>query len=318
MNRRINLTHLAIALLAALAIGVLAACSSAGPAMLPPSSAPTLANSPAQNQTAPQPGTPGAGQVQVVVVPSELVVGPDRFAVGIIDPAKGMIQDATVHFTYYELSNGTASVESQADATRESAPGTPTTIYTHEREFKHAGNWGVQVDARYADGTILQKRIGFQVIDKSPTRKVGDKVPGLDTAVATPQTDLHKLTSSTRPNPAFYKISLANALMDGKPTIVLFSTPAYCTSRLCGPAYDATTELQTRYGDKLNYVAVEVYTGLPNPADSGWQLDPAMQAFGLQTEPWLYLVDKSGTIAYRVEGLFTADEVDRHIQDILK
>ena len=55
----------------------------------------------------------------------------------------------------------------------------------------------------------------------------------------------------------------------------------------------------------------------PNPAASNWEVAPAMQAFGLTTEPWLYLMDADGKIIYRVEGLFTTTEVERHLQPIL-
>jgi hypothetical protein len=39
-----------------------------------------------------------------------------------------------------------------------------------------------------------------------------------------------------------------------------------------------------------------------------------MTAFGLTTEPWLYLIDAQGKIVYRVEGVFSTAEVERHLQ----
>ncbi len=286
----------------------LTACSGASPASqgmgVTPRAAPSLAPS---------------GPMQAVLVPSELVPGENRFAVGLLQANGQMIHDATVHFQYYDLSNPpTPVLESQADATRLETADRLTTIFAHERKFDRTGNWGVVIQAKFLDGTMQTANIGFQVLANSPTLKVGQKMPAVDTPTAASVGDnLKLLTSSTRPNPAFYKTSLKEALQSGKPTLLLLSTPAYCTSRLCGPAYDTTTELQKLYGDKLNYISVEVYTGLPNPAETNWQLNPIMQFLGLQTEPWLYLVDKNGTVAYRVEGLFTADEVEKHIQAVL-
>lgn len=43
-----------------------------------------------------------------------------------------------------------------------------------------------------------------------------------------------------------------------------------------------------------------------------------MAAFGLSTEPWLYLIDAAGTVTYRVEGLFTADEIAHHLLALLE
>ena len=129
--------------------------------------------------------------------------------------------------------------------------------------------------------------------------------------------NLRMISSAPHPNPAFYHQTLAQALATGKPTMLLFATPLFCQTRLCGPSYDVMDHLQQRYGSALNYVHVEVYTGLPNPAETNWQLDPAMAAFGLQTEPWLFLIDKTGTIVYRVEGLFTEGEIDQHLKPLL-
>lgn len=260
-----------------------------------------------------------AAQMQVVLVPSELVIGPNRFAVGLFDATGRMIQDATVHFQYFDLSNPNAPrLESEADAVRLQTSEGLTTIFAHERSFDRAGNWGVAVQARFPDGTSAIQRIGFHVLATSPTLKVGQRVPRIDTPTAAEvNNDLKRLTSAAEPNPAFYRSSLARAITSGKPTVLLLATPAFCQSRLCGPDYETTSELQRRFGDQLNFVHVEVYTGLPDPSANNWQLAPAMQALGLGTEPWLYLIDKDGTVIYRLEGLLTADEVASHIRAVL-
>jgi hypothetical protein len=106
-------------------------------------------------------------------------------------------------------------------------------------------------------------------------------------------------------------------MRNGKPTVLLFATPAFCQTRFCGPAYEMTSELQQRYGDQINFVHVEIYTGLPNPAANNWEVAPAMTAFGLSTEPWLFLIDRNGVVFYRVEGLFTTDEIEQYIPALL-
>lgn len=254
--------------------------------------------------------------MEVVLVASELVIGPNRFAVGLFDGAGRMVQDAAVHFHYYNLSNpATPVLETEADATPLHTPDGFTTIFGQERTFNRAGDWGVEVQARFPDGTTALKRIGFEVLADSPTLKPGQKAPALDTPTATEVNgDLSQLTSAQTPNPAFYELSLAETMATNKPTVLLFATPAFCQTRFCGPAYELTTELQTRYGDAFNFVHVEVYTGLPNPAANNWEVAPSMAEFGLTTEPWLYLIDTKGTIVYRVEGVFTTAEVERHLQ----
>ena len=257
--------------------------------------------------------------IEVVLVASELVVGPNRFAVGLFDEEGHVVHEAAVHFHYYDLSNpATPVLETEADATPIHTPDGYTTIFTQEREFTRPGEWGVEVQARFPDGTDAVKRIGFDVLADSPTLKPGQLAPALVTPTSSlVNNDLSKLTSALTPNPAFYNLSLAQALDNDRPTVLLFATPAFCQTRFCGPAYDQTSELQTHYGDSFNFVHVEVYTGLPNPAANNWEIAPTMAAFGLTTEPWLYLIDTHGKIVYRVEGVFTTAEVERHLQAVL-
>jgi hypothetical protein len=258
-------------------------------------------------------------EMGVALVPSELVVGLNRFAVGLFDAESQVVHDAEVHFHYYDLTNANAPVlESHAEAIRRQTPDGLTTIFTQDREFDRAGDWGVEVQASFADGSASVKRIGFKVLPDSPAPLPGEAAPSVETAVASDvDNDLSKLSSSLTPNPAFYEQSLSDALTNGKPTVLLFATPAFCQTRFCGPAYEMTSELQTQYADQMNFIHVEIYSGLPDPSVNNWQLAPAMEAFGLSTEPWLYLLDSSGVVVYRVEGLFTVEEVEQYIPAVL-
>jgi len=258
-------------------------------------------------------------EMSVALVPSELVVGANRFAVGLFDGEGQVVHDAEVHFHYYDLSNPDAPVlESHAEATRRQTPDKLTTIFAHERDFDRAGPWGVEVQATFGDGRAAIKRISFEVLADSPSPIPGEVVPSVETAVSSDVgNDLSKLSSALVPNPAFYEQSLVDAIASGKPTVLLFATPAFCQTRFCGPAYDLVSLLQLKYGSMVNFIHVEVYTGLPDPAANNWELAPAMTAFGLRTEPWLYLLDRSGVVVYRVEGLFTPQEIERHLPALL-
>lgn len=258
-------------------------------------------------------------EVRVVVVPSELVVGPNRFAVGLFDQEDNLIQDATVHFHYYDLRDpDNALLESEATARPVQDREGYTTIFTHDREFTIPGQWGVEVDVYMPNGNKAKQRVGFVVMNDSPSLSAGEQAPGLNTLTAEDvKQDLGRLTSSQAPEPALHQLSLAQALANGKPTVLLFATPAYCETRFCGPAYEEVKKLLPLYGDQLNFVYVEVFSGLPDPASTNWAASPAVTAFGLESEPWVYLIDAGGTIVYRLEGIFTAEEVEEQIRNRL-
>lgn len=270
------------------------------------------------SQPAPEP-TPEVRDVQVVLVNSEISPGQNRFAIALFDQAQQFIHDATVQFEYFDLSDANAPVaESTAKATRRQSADGFTTIYAHSRPFERVGDWGVQVKVLFPDGAIAQQGISFVVTDSATSMPVGLLAPSIETPTAVSAGgDLSLITTALEPEPAFYELSLDEALQNNAPTLVYFSTPAFCQTRLCGPGYDELVDFYEQSGDDFNIIHVEVFTDLPNPAEAGWPLAPAMQAFGLTTEPWLYVMDETGEVVYRVEGLFTAVELTETLPELL-
>ena len=245
-----------------------------------------------------------------------MVVGPNRFAVGLFDEQGNLIHDADVHFHYYDLRDPDKAVyESDADAARVQSPDGQTTIYTHERDFNLPGLWGVEVEAKLPGGGGAKQRIGVEIVEDSTTLSPGDKAPYMHTQVLRDVSmDASQLTSAEEPIPVLHEQSLDGALDNDKPTLLLFATPAFCETRFCGPAYEIVGDLHKEYSEKLNFVYVEVFDGLPDPGISGFQASPGAQAFGIQSEPWVYFIDEEGAIVYRLEGLFTGEEIEQQLR----
>ncbi len=260
----------------------------------------------------------GAAGMQVVMVQSVITVGPNRFAIGLLDGDK-FVKNARVTLTFYDLNGGQQKQVGTIPATYREAPDGFAAMYTVETTFPEAGSWGVAVSGTTSDGKPIDQKVGFDVVSSSPELAVGKKAP----SARTPTVDsvggaLKKLSSAPKPNPAFYRLSLDQALTSGKPTLVQFSTPAFCTSRLCGPVYDVIDRVYPAYADQVNFIHVEVYKDLPNPDLSKPQIADAMTAFGLKTEPWTYLLDKNGVVVWRVEGLITTDELQAALDALPK
>ena len=254
--------------------------------------------------------------MQAILVPSELVLGPNRFAVGLMDPQGALIDDATVHFHYYDLSDReNPFVESEANARKITSPDSLTTIYAHDRDFVRTGLYGLEIEARRADGSILKQRIGFEVADDTETIGPGEKAPLVNTATLSDVGgDARLLTSAANPDPALHQISLAQALNNDQPTLLLLATPSFCQTRFCGPAYELVSEIAPAYEERLNFVYAEVFSGLPDPASNGFAPSRVMTDFGLESEPWVFLIDEEGTVVYRLEGLFTVEEIEQQLR----
>ena len=258
-------------------------------------------------------------QIQLVLVPSEVIVGPNRFAIGIFNQGGDLVHEADVHLHFYDLTDhSNPFFESEADAYSLSTERGDVTIFAFDREFSHAGDWGVEVEVTFPDGSEALSGIRFFVEDDSPSIKPGDKAPVIHTPVSEDvNQNLSLLSSAEKPNPAFYATSLDKSISSGQPTLLLFATPAFCQTRFCGPSYEIFNELYGIYKGQINFIHVEVFSGLPNPEINNYAVTPSMEKFGLESEPWVFLIDENGLVLYRVEGLFTPDELKKNINAFL-
>jgi hypothetical protein len=96
--------------------------------------------------------------------------------------------------------------------------------------------------------------------------------------------------------------------------VLISSTPELCHSRICGPVTDVAVQLQHEFGNRIVFIHQEVYAD-NNPTKG---LRPQMKAFHLQTEPWVFTINRQGIIAARLEGAFGLDELRQAIDAALK
>ena len=105
-----------------------------------------------------------------------------------------------------------------------------------------------------------------------------------------------------------HEISLDEALKQGVPTTVIFATPEFCQTVVCGPAVGTVDKVRTEgdWGD-MAWIHVEVYSKV-----SGGELTPGkpINEWGLPSEPWLFSIDSSGKIASRLDGPMLHDIVE--------
>jgi hypothetical protein len=129
--------------------------------------------------------------------------------------------------------------------------------------------------------------------------------------------DISEIDSSSPPRTAMHELTIAEAIDSGRPTVVAFATPAFCQSRVCGPFMDTVVDpLFQRYGDRVNFVHVEPY--VLGKARQGQLVPiPAAEEWGLQTEPWLFIIDRQGRVAAKLEAIVALDEVEPVLERVL-
>jgi hypothetical protein len=264
-------------------------------------------------QPAPPPTPVAAAKVAaptLVLATSELVVGPNRFAVGIIDEANKPIFDAQVTFGFFQVNGQEATKRAESAATFRWVEQQARGIYTAPVQFDAPGRWGVET-AIVRNGQRQVIRSPFDVKATGLAPMIGSPAIRSKTATERDVNDLSEICTAAPPC-SLHGISMDDALANGKPTAVLFASPGYCTSQTCAPQLGVLLGVQAKYAATVNLVHVEIYKDPRNQV-----LADAVTEWHLPSEPWMFFVDRSGTIVERFDGIATPEEIDAGMARIL-
>ena len=151
------------------------------------------------------------------------------------------------------------------------------------------------------------------VRERSLTPALGAPAPLTKSKTLSDTPAMDELTSDPQPDSALYTMTIAEAVASGEPLVVVFSTPAYCTTATCGPQLDVLKQAKERHSDRANFIHVEVYD---NPHEiegdlSNARIAPAVTEWGLPSEPWTFVVGSDGLVAAKFEGFATFDELEQ-------
>jgi len=175
-------------------------------------------------------------------------------------------------------------------------------FYKADVTFDEAGEWTAQLTSPEGEA----EPVAFQVQAVSPVPATGQAAIPSPTKTLD-NFEVEELTTDPDPELRLYQQSLADALASGRPSVLIFATPAFCRTAVCGPIVDEVATLVDDYPD-VNFVHVEVYEPLDN---TDGELIPvqAVVEWQLPSEPWVFVIDDEGAIASAFEGFLTREEV---------
>jgi hypothetical protein len=277
------------------------------------------------------PGAAPASALTPVFAFTETVVGPNRLPIGIIkDGSPVNDPNAQITLRFYQLDVDAKTAVGEASATYY-GQGLPAAVYVANFTFPSAGNWGVEVVMQLSDmATPTSTKLQLPVSTRALAPMVGDVAIRVDTLTPQSVTDVAQLVSTTAPDVALYQTSLATALDQGRPIALLFATPGFCRTAVCGPSLAVFAALQQEFGGTVTFIHSEIYrypfgesfaqqseifaqamreTRNLTDAERKIGVSDAYYAWGLQSEPWLFLINSQGVITARFEGGLTSEEL---------
>jgi hypothetical protein len=182
-------------------------------------------------------------------------------------------------------------------------PDAAKVVYATNIKLDAPGEWRL-IAVQREGGTLRSTRMpSIEVAQNEDIPDVGD--PAVRTSTPTVEDVGNVAAIDTRdPHDTMHDIDLEDAL-GKRPVVLLFATPALCSSRVCGPVVDVTEQVKSEVGGDVAFIHMEIFED--NDPNKGPRKQ--VRAFGLQTEPWLFVIDAKGKVSTRIEGAFSLDEL---------
>lgn len=268
-----------------------------------------------------------AGQEGPVVSPAARVLrrGENRFSFGVFTTGREQITDAdaAIYAAPKNLQGPAigpfpARIEdlttepSFRARTTSDDPDAAKVVYVADVPLNRPGEW--------AFGALVKQGTGFgasllptpSLVDQFDPVDVGDRAPRVSTPTAGDVADISEIDTRV-PAGTMHEEDLADVL-GRKPVVLLFATPALCQSRICGPVVDVAEQVKRDHGGEVAFIHQEVY--VENDLNKGTR--PQLQAYRLDSEPWLYVIDREGKVSTAIEGAYSVDELEAAVQRVLE
>jgi len=267
------------------------------------------------------PGTSSGDKTTFTPIPgnSELVVGKNRVAIAVVDSKNDKLLGDPGNSVQLQFKDAHGDLIGQPeDATFVEAIAGTTGFWVLNHTFETAGNENAVITMTRGDQTTSVD-VTFVITQTGNAPMIGAAAPPADNPTLASEPNKKKLTTDPEPNDAFYQMTVTQALDAHKPFVVVFGTPAFCQTALCGPMLDNVKAVQPEFADRVNFIHIEPYVldengSLVTAADGGPQPTQPTTDWNLQTEPWLFVVGADGKVTDRFEGSASPDELRQAIQ----
>ena len=260
--------------------------------------------------------------LRVILGTPDLGAGPSRIAFALFDDV-GLIEFPGLLVRTYFYPEGPEAMRlgplEQAVLDYHQFPLGSRGTFTGMLDLASAGLWGIEVAVPRPDGSIESLLFPVMVKEQSTAPAVGAPAPRGENRMALDVASLAELTTSSEPDPALYAERINAALDRGRPFVITFASPAFCTTALCGPQVELLSELVPTWGDRYSFIHVDLYE---NPHEIRGDLErarrtPLLKTWAIESDEWTFVVGPDGRIAARFESFVAREELEAALQAAL-
>jgi hypothetical protein len=192
------------------------------------------------------------------------------------------------------------------------APDVAGVVYSVDLDLHGEGEYQAVALIKEKDGWAKKSLPSINVGEFAKIPRPGQKAPLIQTPTAkSVGGDLAELSTRVPPDTQ-NKVNYAEVL--GKePILLLFATPKFCQSRVCGPVVDVAQQAQHEFEGKANFIHMEIY----NDNEPSKGVRPQVRRFHLPTEPWLFAINREGVVSATIEGAFGTKLMDQTVEKVI-
>jgi hypothetical protein len=247
-----------------------------------------------------------------MIASSEVVVGNNRLQIGLIDSNDAPLRSpkTTLHVAFLGRDDQMPSAKTTMKFLWTIKP--VQGLWVGEAAFDRPGEWEAVIEVS-GGGYDASVRTTFEVKKEGTTPEIGEKAPAVDTQTASDVDDLSEISTDSNPDLRFYKLSIAVALKAGRPAVIVFATPKFCASQVCGPTLSIVKDIAEEF-PRVNFIHIEPYD--VDKVPEKLEPVPAVTAWGLPSEPWVFVTDGKGRVAAKYEGSVAPSELTELLRSL--
>lgn len=251
--------------------------------------------------------------------------GRNRIAFALFDLERKQVRDADVAIYVldkdltgargpYVATSQSLDVKAQYRSRQTAADlGFNETIYSAEVELPTSGDYVIAGIAKIGGKTYRTSQFALRKPAGEQPPDIGEQAPKVKTLTeADVGGNLAAIDTRIPPLPDLHEENAA-ATIGSKPTVLLFATPQFCQSRVCGPVDDVLFQVASDpKNDGVAFIHQEIYED--NEISKGFRTQ--VRAYDLPTEPWAFVIDRGGVIRDRFEGAFSVAELQAAVDKV--
>ncbi|HRN67245.1 MAG TPA: hypothetical protein PK205_05910 [Promineifilum sp.] len=259
-------------------------------------------------------GAAETSTLQIVLVSADFAVGEPRISFAVFDGDKAASDIASIRVSAVELGEDLTATDATPSWSGEATGYTDYEVpyWVFYPQLERPGYWGMVAEITRSDGATSRSDFLLQVQPTSKSPAIGAPAPASENRTLATEPDISLLSSANDPDPAFYQMTVAEAIKTGRPTVVGFLTPAFCQTKWCAPVLDSLEAVRKETGDAVNYIHIEVYDDFQKLT-----VVKEMAEWGLDTEPWVFVLDADGKVVARFSGPLSPAELLSSLEPLL-